>query len=117
MSLEGLQKFQLKKREDSRKAILKAIETLRSAGKPVNFKSVSDASKISRKTLYKVEEFASLIKEQRGDLEENHLLQVIEEQKREIASLKAEIEQLKSTKKDEDLKNSLASLKASLLKR
>ncbi len=120
MNLEGLKKFQSKKREDSRSAILKAIEKLKQQGKPVNFKSVSDVSKISRKTLYKVDEFAALIKEHRGDDEENKYLEIIRKQKEEIASLKAEIERLKNqsqTDNKNDIKDKLASLKESLLKK
>lgn len=117
MNLEGLKKFQNRKREQSRIAIQSAIKKLRDKGKPVNFKSVSDLSGISRKTLYKVEEFAALIKDERGDKEESALLQVIEEQKKEIAALKKEIEELKKGKNtDAALKESLASLKEQLLK-
>ena len=118
MNLDGLKKFQSKKREDSRNAILNGIEKLKKNGKPINFKSVSDVSKISRKTLYKVEEFASLIKEQRGDVEEHKLQTIINDQRKEIERLKKEIEDLKNQKKDKsEIKDSLASLKASLLKK
>lgn len=100
---KGLQKYQQEKREDSRTKILQAIEKLQESNADVNFKNVSVEAGISRKTLYKVEEFRRLIKEKRGDQNEDGYKETILKQEARIKSLQKTIDELKNDKTKLDL--------------
>jgi len=63
----GLEKFQRDKRAKTIQKVKTAIQRLQEEGKPVNFRSVADASFITRKTLYKVPELRELIDSLRPD--------------------------------------------------
>lgn len=117
-TIKGLKKYQEGKRQESREKIQKAIEELQKENLAVNFKSVSEKSGISRKTLYKVEEFQNLIKKCRGDKNEDFYKREIADKALEIEKLQQELEALKHKAESGDsLKDNLASLKEALLKR
>ncbi len=64
-TLSALKKFQNDARDATRKKVQEAIAALEARGEAVGFSAVSRECKISRKTLYKVQEFRSLIGERK----------------------------------------------------
>ena len=95
--VEGLEKFQKEKRQDTIKRVDDAIKSLQKDSKEVNFKSVSDISGITRKTLYKVESLRQLIANLRGA--PNNISGAVVDNnpalEKEILELKEEKKQLK----------------------
>jgi hypothetical protein len=67
----GLEKFQHAKRQETLDRVQQAITKLQSEEKEINFKSVSDISGITRKTLYKVDELRTLIESLRQNRHPN----------------------------------------------
>lgn len=61
VNIEGLEKYQKQKRSETIAKVKQAIERLQEEGNDVNFKSVSQVSFITRKTLYKVPEIRVMI--------------------------------------------------------
>ncbi|PIE74143.1 MAG: hypothetical protein CSA19_01270 [Deltaproteobacteria bacterium] len=84
---KALQKYQQEKRQSSREMVNRAIAQIQANGDDVNFKNVSVASGVSRKTLYKVDEFRNLIKEKRGDQNEDGYKETILKQEQKIKYL------------------------------
>jgi len=93
-NISGLERFQKAKRQETIEKVTRAIETLRSEGKDVNFKSVSNASFITRKTLYKVPEIREMIESLRKTPE--HQSSFYQDSlKRRVAELEKENSELK----------------------
>jgi len=60
-NLVGLKEYQFKKKEETIRKVKDAVKALRKATKPINFKTVSERSRISTVTIYKYSELVDLI--------------------------------------------------------
>lgn len=106
---EGLKQYQALKRQNTIDKVNKAIKTLKSKNRTVNFNSIKEVSGVSLPTLYKINEIRKLIEEYRSnktisthrkktyaDGEAELLISILEEKVREkdkeISSLKKRIE-------------------------
>ena len=103
-NLSGLEKFQQEKRKETIEKVTKAIETLKAEGKEVNFKSVSNASFITRKTLYKVPEIRAMIEglrktpEHQSSFYQDSLKRRVAELEKENMELKEKVKTLSGIK-------------------
>ena len=93
-NISGLERFQKEKRQQTIEKVEQAIRSLQAEGKEVNFKSVSNASFITRKTLYKVPRIREMIEGLRKTPErQSNFYQ--ESLKRKVAELEKENRELK----------------------
>ena len=103
-NLSGLEKFQQEKRKETIDKVTKAIETLKAEGKEVNFKSVSNTSFITRKTLYKVPEIRAMIEglrktpEHQSSFYQDSLKRRVAELEKENMELKEKVKTLSGIK-------------------
>ena len=103
-NLSGLEKFQQDKRKETIEKVTQAVETLKSEGKEVNFKSVSNASFITRKTLYKVPEIRAMIEglrktpEHQSSFYQDSLKRRVAELEKENMELKEKVKTLSGIK-------------------
>ena len=100
----GLERFQKEKRQQTIEKVERAIETLQSEGREVNFKSVSNASFITRKTLYKVPRIREMIEglrktpERQSSFYQESLKRRITELEKENMELKDKVKHLSGVK-------------------
>ena len=103
-NLSGLERFQQEKRKETIDKVTKAIETLEAEGKEVNFKSVSNVSFITRKTLYKVPEIRAMIEglrktpEHQSSFYQDSLKRRVAELEKENMELKDKVKMLSGIK-------------------
>lgn len=103
-NLTGLERFQRDKRKETIEKVTRAIETLQTEGKDVNFKSVSNTSFITRKTLYKVPEIREMIEglrktpEHQSSFYQDSLKRRVAELEKENMELKEKVKMLSGIK-------------------
>ena len=117
-NLEGLKQYQQEKRADTLKKVRDAIDHLQANGLPIHFKSVAEISGITRKTLYKVEELKTMVREYRGDLLPEDKDSVIAGQAVAIKVMEEEMRKLREElAKTRDKTDAIRELKQSLAAR
>lgn len=103
-NLSGLERFQRAKRKETIEKVTRAIKTLQAEGREVNFKSVSNASFITRKTLYKVPEIREMIEglrktpEHQSSFYQDSLKRRVAELEKENMELKEKVKMLSGIK-------------------
>lgn len=111
-AINALKEYQEDRRNETRLKILKAIEILEENAQTINFQAVSQTSGISRKTLYKVQEFKDLIKTKRHDKNEAQYKKELSNALSKVRILEQENAQLKNNLKTKELiKNELLLLR------
>ncbi|MGE4295636.1 MAG: DUF6262 family protein [Campylobacterales bacterium] len=95
--MEALRQWQQQRRNETLEAVSRAVNELKSEGKPVNFRSVSALSGLTRKTLYSVPEAKLLILGERKEDPQTQPDRLIARQAAQIYALEQEIARLKNS--------------------